>query len=334
MTPMILENFKNIVGHHCSSSAVRSVAAYDNIQLSEAMCFGLGSGLGFFYSIEEDTNSESLPSRRLNGRAPNLEGNFFDLIEQPLDWFEVWESQHIVDALNLNRPIIAQTDIFSIPYYDDVHFTGHGLLVVGLEGEKIYTADIAAAGFSTMSLNEFKASLNYELAPMQQKYHYAVVPKIEAIQNYDEKVLQALAKTVLYMLEPPSSFEGIAGLLALAHDLPTWQNLPDRSWVARFAYQSLEKRGTGGGNFRPLFTDFLVENQNYLAIEDDVLVGFRDVAMLWTKLAQTFKSVAFEESEEVVTELLKQAQHKVELLAVSEQQLFEHLYYLISRKIQ
>jgi len=333
---MKLPNFENLVGHHCSSSSLRSLLAYDGLDLSEAMCFGLGSGLGFFYSIEQNP-SDALPSRRFNGRAPDLEGNFFEVFEQPIDWFSDWNPQHIPDALESRRPIIAQTDIYAIPYYDDVHFTGHGLLIVGLEKNKIFAADIASTDFSQMSLDAFRDSLRTELAPMQSKYRYAVAPKIADLDGFldglDDKVLQALAKTVLYMLEPPSSFEGIAGILALAYDLPNWKSLLDRSWTARFAYQSLEKRGTGGGNFRYLFADFLEENKSYLGCEDAIITGFRDVGLLWTKVAQNFKAIAFEASESKVDELLIQTQQQVELLALSEQQLFEHLYVLIQKKV-
>lgn len=334
---MILKDFENIVGHHCSSSAIRSLLAFDGCPLSEAMCFGLGSGLGLFYSIEEKP-TEALPSRRFNGRAPNLEGNFFELFEEPLDWFKTWQPEQVTEALAQQRPLIAQTDIYGIPYYDDVHFTGHGLLVVGVEDNNIYTADIAAEGFSKMSLDDFKTSLDVDMPPMLSKYQYAVAPKLDSLNNLgqadlDDKVLQALAKTVLYMLEPPSSFEGIAGLIAFAYDLPNWKTLPDRSWTARFTYQSIEKRGTGGGNFRYLFADFLEENKSYLQCEDEVIAGFRDVALLWTKVAQSFKTIAFEESEAQVDELLSQTQQQLEFLAVSEQQLFEHLYVLIQRKV-
>jgi len=329
---MILENFKNLVGHHCSSSSIRSLLAFDGIELSEAMCFGLGSGLGFFYSIEEKPN-QAMPSRRLNGRAPDLEGSFFEVFDQPLAWFSEWQPQYIQDSLEAKRPILAQTDIFAIPYYDDVHFSGHGLLVVGQEDKQLFTADIAAEGFSTMSLEEFRNSLNFELPPLQAKYRYASAPKIDKLDGLDEKVLQSLAKTVLYMLEPPSSFEGIAGILALAYDLPSWKSLPDRSWTARFAYQAIEKRGTGGGNFRYLFADFLGENKVYLNCDGEVIKGIRDIALLWSKVAQNFKAIAFEESEAKVEELLTQTQQQVELLAVSEQQVFEHLYVLIQQKV-
>ena len=137
-----LDGFHNLVGHHCSSSALRSVLHFDGIEVSEALAFGLGSGLGFFYSVEP----QGSPTRRFNGRAPDLEGNFYALVGKPLEWAGEWQPGRIREALSEGRPVLAQTDIFPIPYYDDAHFIGHGVAVVGLEGDEVLVADIAAPG--------------------------------------------------------------------------------------------------------------------------------------------------------------------------------------------
>ncbi len=39
----------HIAGRHCGSSAIRDLVDFHCITLSEAMCFGLGSGLGITY---------------------------------------------------------------------------------------------------------------------------------------------------------------------------------------------------------------------------------------------------------------------------------------------
>jgi hypothetical protein len=45
----------------------------------------------------------------------------------------------------------------------------------------------------------------------------------------------------------------------LARTFGEWAQAPDWSWCARFAYQVIERRGTGGGNFRRLYARFLSE---------------------------------------------------------------------------
>ena len=282
---MILEDIPHYVGHHCSSSALKTALAYDGIELSEALIFGLASGLGFFYSIEDKN-----PSRRFNGRAPDLEGNFYKLIDTPLDWAKKWDLSIIEKSLENKRPLIAQTDIFAIPYYDDSHFIGHGLLLVGLKEDAVVVADIAASNFLEMPISAFRASVDVEHYPLLEPYHYATMPELKSI---DIKKLApiALEKTILYMLEPPSPNEGLTGMMFFAGDLVNWADLNDSQFVARFGYQAIEKRGTGGGNFRYLFADFLTEinSQKY----KDVIFNFRYSAKLWTNLASKLKQAAF-----------------------------------------
>ena len=70
---MYILNWHNLTGVHCGSVAIRNVANYYGVNYEEALCFGLGSGMGFFYS----KNKEGKPSEVIHLRAPNMEPNFF-----------------------------------------------------------------------------------------------------------------------------------------------------------------------------------------------------------------------------------------------------------------
>ena len=270
------------------------------VDISEALTFGLGSGLGFFY-LQEPSDS---PTRRFNGRAPDLEGNFYRLVGQPLHWAESWQPELITESLAAKRPVLAQTDIHPIPYYDDAHFTGHGLVVVGLEHREVLMADIAAEGFSSMTLEHFRAAVAEERPPLLQPYHYAPAPKIGEV---DVSALAPIAirKTTSYMLEPPTENEGLAGLRRFAADLPNWTEVPDLAWAARYGYQGIEKRGTGGGGFRLLYRDFLGEVAPSLGLEPNIIQGFGRSGELWTRLAQELKAVSFAQVDEQAAHLIR-----------------------------
>ncbi len=283
-----LENFQNLVGHHCSSSALRSVLHYDGIEVSEVLAFGLGSGLGFFYSVEP----QGSPTRRFNGRAPDLEGNFYRFAGVPLEWAGEWQPERVREALSEHRPVLAQTDIFPIPYYDDAHFIGHGVAVVGLVGDEVLVADIAAEGLSKMSLQNFHDAVAPDHYPLLTPFGYAAAPKLSHL-DVGRMAPRAVAKTAAYMLEPPTPLEGVPGIFALSDDLPNWSDLPDLAWAARFGYQAIEKRGTGGGNFRYLYRDFLQEVFPHLEVDPSLLRGFGEAGDLWRKVANLLKEVAF-----------------------------------------
>ena len=63
------------------------------------------------------------------------------------------------------------------------------------------------------------------------------------------------------MHEPDlGEFEGLPALRRFAAEVGSWpEATPDWKWSARFNYQVIERRGTGGGNFRALYSRFLAE---------------------------------------------------------------------------
>jgi hypothetical protein len=63
------------------------------------------------------------------------------------------------------------------------------------------------------------------------------------------------------MIEPPlGDYEGLPALRRFAAEVATWPGeIEDWRWCARFNYQVIERRGTGGGNFRHLYAGFLAE---------------------------------------------------------------------------
>ena len=110
-----IEHFPHIPGTHSSSSAIGDVLRLDGQTFSEAMVFGLGGGLGFFYF----DNARFFPTLRFNGRADDLEGKFYQLQGSPLGWFGKWDAAEIEKILAAGRPLLAQTDIYYLPYHAD-----------------------------------------------------------------------------------------------------------------------------------------------------------------------------------------------------------------------
>jgi hypothetical protein len=63
------------------------------------------------------------------------------------------------------------------------------------------------------------------------------------------------------MLEPDvEAVEGLPALRRFAAEVGAWpEATQDWRWSARFNYQVIERRGTGGSNFRALYSRFLAE---------------------------------------------------------------------------
>ncbi|MGB7991060.1 MAG: DUF4872 domain-containing protein, partial [Candidatus Methylophosphatis roskildensis] len=92
-----------------------------------------------------------------------------------------------------------------------------------------------------------------------------------------------------------------SGLLALdtwINDLPRWETTGDWRWTTRFAYQVIEKRGTGGGGFRQMYAEFLTDaSRNDERIRSYGLPTLMDeCAKQWVELALQLKSASESES--------------------------------------
>ena len=202
---------------------------------------------------------------------------------------------------------------------------------MGLENEEVLTADIAAEGFSIMTLDNFRDAVKDSRPPLLKPYHYAPAPKIKEVDlfNIAELAPLAIRKTVEYMLEPPSENEGLAGLRRFAADLPNWTQLPDLSWAARYGYQGIEKRGTGGGGFRLLYRDFLGEVSPVLELNKDLIAGFERSGTLWTNLAQELKAVSFAQAGEQAAHLARAGELAQEIVGL-EKGLFTSLSHSLT----
>ena len=293
---------------------MRSALAWDGFEVSEAAVFGLGAGLGFFYRHEPGAS----PSRRFNGRAPDLEGSFYRRVGVPIRWVGSWRPDVIRRAVAAGRPVLAQTDIHPIPYYDDVHFTGHGLAIVGIaEDERLEAADIAADGLSTMPLDAFRAAVARAHPPLLEPYRYGVAPRPRSV-DVAALAPDAVRQVVTYMLSPPGADEGLPAIRKLAAELPGWAELPDGRWCARFGYQAIEKRGTGGGNFRALYATFLGELVER-GVDAPGVAEFERAAAAWTAAGEALKQGAFASDDDAFATFLHDAARRVGAAADAEE---------------
>ena len=90
------------------------------------------------------------------------------------------------------------------------------------------------------------------------------------------------------MVEPEfREFSGLGAVRRLAEEAGSWpEATEDWQWCARFGYQVIERRGTGGGAFRLMYSRFLEEAgrpEAPLAAE---------AAARWTDLASAFHAAS------------------------------------------
>jgi hypothetical protein len=278
-------------GNHCGSTALRNLLAFHGVQISEEMAFGLGAGAGFYYLALEDGS----PSRWFNGRTARLEETFRELTGAALeqDTFAAEEgaaawaaARGVVDA---GSPALLLTDIYYLDHYgNSAHFPGHAVVLAGYDEEVAHLSDTAFEELQTTRLeNLARARHSGHPAYPLEGHMFTVSEKIDREQLM-AAVPRAIERAVSEMLEPPfGEFAGVPALERLAAEAGSWPDqVDDWQWCARFAYQVIERRGTGGGCFRLMYSRFLEE-----AGRDEAPLA-AEAAARWTELAEAFKAAS------------------------------------------
>lgn len=112
--------------------------------------------------------------------------------------------------------------------------------------------------------------------------------------NLPEIVRNAILHNSRVLMDGGMEFQGIAALKKWQEELPSWETFEDWKWTARFAYQVIEKRGTGGGGFRKMYAQFLEEAAELLPRIGSMELPERmkAVGLAWRDLALALKSAS------------------------------------------
>jgi len=283
--------FTHTPGHHCGSTALRNLLAFHGVEVSEEMAFGLGAGAGFYYLALDDAS----PSRWFNGRTARLEESFRELTGAALemrtfdgeDGGAAWDAARAeVDSGN---PALLLTDIYYLDHYgNSAHFPGHAVVLAGYDDEVAHLSDTGFEELQTTRLeNLARARHSGHPAYPLEGHMFTVSESIDRTQ-LEAAAARAIARAAGEMLEPPfGEFGGVPALERLAAEAGSWPDtVEDWQWCARFAYQVIERRGTGGGCFRLMYSRFLEE-----AGRDEAPLA-AEAAARWSELAEAFRAAS------------------------------------------
>lgn len=300
----IIRNWVHIPGLHCGSTALRDTVTYYGYRFSEALCFGLGAGLGFFYMKAKNLN----PTRIIHLRGHGMEPNFFSLINKPTQW-KYEENENI--ALDILKeyiandiPLLIQTDIYYLDYYrSSTHFPGHVVSVWGYDDETqtVFLADTGFEGLQPISYESLKRARTSKAQPfpLENNWFEVILDKpIPPLKDIIPEAIRKNAKSMLEGVRSPRGESSVRMIKVWSDELPEWEEASDWKWCARFAYQVIEKRGTGGGGFRWIYRDFLREaeeiipNLKELGLSEKMdTLGHR-----WSELSRVLKQISESET--------------------------------------
>lgn len=262
MSATMVAGYRHRPGNHCGSTALRNLLAFAGVEISEEMAFGLGAGACFYY-VPLDGQT---PSRLIAGRVDRLEQQFLELTGSALelrtfsDAHESWAAARA--SIDSGAPALLLTDLYHLDHYgNSAHFPGHAVVLAGYDDELAYLSDTGFEELQTTRLEHLAQARhgNHPIFPLDGQM-LTMAPG-ELPGDPSAAAPAAIARNARQMLEPAlGEYQGLPALRRFATELEQWpRELEDWSWSARFAYQTIERRGTGGGNFRLMYSRFLAE---------------------------------------------------------------------------
>lgn len=317
----MVPDYRHLPGNHCGSTALRNLLGYHGIELSEEMAFGLGAGAGFYYLVLE----EASPTRWFNGRTAQLEQSFLELTGASLrlDTFTdpdaAWEAARA--SVDAGRPVLLLTDLYYLDHYGkSAHFPGHAVVLAGYDDQSVYLSDTAFEELQVCRIESLRKARHGKHPAFSLDGHMFTVTNGAQTGDLRSAARGAIERAAKEMIDPTFGyFAGLPALRRLAEQAEGWpQEAADWKWCARFAYQVIERRGTGGGNFRLMYSRFLDE-----AGYGEGASRSAHAAANWTALAEQFREAS--EQDEPDAERWRRIGELMQKVLVSEDGLWNRL---------
>lgn len=305
---MIIDKFKHYLGVHCESTSIRDLLAFNGLQLSEPMVFGLGSGLGFIYWDMRKTPFPFVGGRIKHGELiKNLAENIgFDLIvEETRSIEKAWIK--LREDLSQNYPVGLKVDMFYLDYFNHPpHFASHYIIACGFDENNVFVADTDFKEIQKVSIDDLKKARSAK-GPFSSSNLSFKVNNVPTKIDFAQCIRNAIRRTTEQMLNPPIKNLGISGIQKFSKEILNWHNRSNNLQKNfEFLYIMFEKGGTGGAGFRNLYCEFLKESLQYLK-DTNIEIAcdiYSEIAPVWTKISERIRTAPESENiDEVLTEI-------------------------------
>ena len=271
---------------HCESGVTSNLLRHDGLEISEAMAFGVGSGLFFAY----------LPFIRINGlplTAYRCEvGGIFRRVAKRLGCEVHWQkfrdprqaTAALDETLDRGIPVACRTGGYWLPYFPPAfrfHFNMHNLVVVGREDDTYLISDPVFPDIERCRRRDLERArfAKGAMAPKGAMYYLKGVPDRLDLAPAIRKGIREVCRR---MLSTPGPLIGVRGIRFLAGQVRKWPLKLGEARTLLYVGQLIrmqEELGTGGAGFRFMFAAFLQEAADVLAMPELVALSQRMTAV-------------------------------------------------------
>ena len=256
---------------HCETGALSNLLAHYGFDISEALCFGIGSGLFFGYFPFVKVHGLPLITYR------NSPGAIFKRVTARLgitmesyNYRDPGTAMEALDrTLDKGIPVGVRAGMYWLPYFPShfrFHFNAHNLIVYGRNGSDYCISDPVLDEPVLCSRRDLARARFAQglLAPKGAMYYVTKVPDRFDLQK---GILKGIREVSLTMVTPTAPLVGVWAIRTLAKKIKTWSQVFTQEKVTQYLGHIIrmqEEIGTGGGGFRLIYAAFLQEASEIL----------------------------------------------------------------------
>lgn len=280
----IIENFIPLGGKHCITNALKQIFNYNEHYVSEEMIFGIASGLAFTYinlASSPIVSGRTKPFEFENKLAERL--GIIIRCKQPKNYNIAFsQAKKMIDN---DCPVLIYADMPFMKYLgldENSHFGGHAVVLFGYddEAQMFYVSDRdnynyhirtpkgeIAKDYHLVSYDELAKARNSNFRPFPANNKYLEFEFTDFKEIDSEAIICAITDTCESMLNPPANLLGIKGIAKFAKEVVRWNKFDNEklktAGITNY-FQINKDGGTGGGIFRKMYGQFLIEADSIL----------------------------------------------------------------------
>ncbi len=259
-------NFKHKQSAHCENGVISNLLGYYDINISEPMAFGIGSGLFFSH----------MPFLKVGGIPVTsfrpVPGIIFKRISKRLgikfSRKKFSKPTRSMEALNENLengiPTGMLVGVYHLTYFPDpyrFHFNAHNLVVYGRKDNIYLISDPIMENLEVLTYDEL-LRVRYAKGLFAPKGHMYWLKNIPETIDLKKAIIAGIKHTCKDMLTIPVPMFGVKGIRFLSKKVRKYPKKLGARRAASFAGQIVraqEEIGTGGAGFRYMYGAFLQE---------------------------------------------------------------------------
>lgn len=302
----IIEDFKPQGGKHCITTALKQVLEYYNYPISEELIFGIGSGLSFCYINLENSpmisgRTKPFEFEKILGERLNIEIN----CKASGKYKNAFDKT--IKQLNANNPVLIYADMPYLNYLnlgENNHFGGHAIVIFGYDDENqvFYVSDrdntdnkirtpkgFIAEDFHLVDYSQIEKARSSNFRPFPAKNKYLDINIVNPTLLTQDIIFEAITETSENMLNAPAQLLGLNGIKKFSKEILKWDKFnDDKLKIAGITnyFQINADGGTGGGIFRKMYGEFLIQSGELLNLDELNNLGneYIDIAIEWDKI--------------------------------------------------